>query len=167
MSQLDNPDPDVFDEQFEPRVKPTSQERYKRQAWWQVTFPVLLTAILGIVLLVLLIVFGGREAIAVVAHYSTILFALLVALPILLILAAIPIALVWLMSKALSKTPPFTHKAQLFTQGVYRWVDDATDKVAGAVIEVKSRMAGVEQGLREAGIDLEGAEAPDDTTQSI
>lgn len=149
-----DPNRDVLQEQFQPRVNPITQKKYKRQAWWQVTFPVVLVTVLVVAAVVLLIVLGGPQAISIVADYSLSLLCLLAVLPTLIGVALFG-GLVYLMTKALGKTPPLTYKAQMFIEKVYHWVDEATDRVAGVVINATSKMAGVEAAMHEAGIDMD------------
>lgn len=149
-----DPNRDVFEEQFQPPVNPVTQKKYKQQAWWQVTFPVVLVTILLVAAVVVLIILGGSQAVSIVADYSLVLLCLLAALPVLLVVALFG-GLVYLMAKALGKTPPLTYKVQMFIEKVYHWVDEATDRVAGVVINASSKMAGVEAAMHEAGINLD------------
>lgn len=148
----DGSHPDFYPQQFEPKVEPIVDARYKRQAWWRVTFPVVLAAVLAVVFLVLLIVLGGPTAISVVARYATILLVVLLGFPLLLVTLGLFGGLVWMMSKALEKTPPYTRKAHDFVGNVYRFTDDATDRVVDVVINTRSTMSGVNTALRELGI---------------
>lgn len=156
----------VYEEQFTPKVNPVTQEQFKRQSWWQVAFPVLVVAALAVLAVVLLIILGGPPALSIVADFSLILLSLIAVLLVLVVLALFG-GLVYLMSKLISKTPPYTYKAQMFVENVYRWVDEATDRVADVVIQARAKAAGVNTAMREAGIDIDDVDDPADTTQRI
>lgn len=159
--------PDFYEQQFESRVEPAVTTAYKRHAWWRVTFPVVAAAVLGVVGLVLLIVLGGPIAVSAVARYAGILLTILLGLPILLVVIALFGGLVWVMSKALEKTPPYTRKAHNFVGTVYRVTDDATDRVVDVVINARSAMSGVDTALREAGIEIDLPEEAEEPQRQI
>ncbi len=125
-----------------PQGNPVTLARFRREAWWQVTFPILMVALLAIAALVLLIVLGGPAAVSVVADYSLALLIILALLPILIVLALVG-GLVYLVSVLIRSVPPYTHKAQQFMEQVYKWVDRQTDRLAGAVITIRSALAGL------------------------
>ena len=88
MSQQTYPGHSPTQSKPEPEeVNPVTQKRYKRQAWWQVTFPVIVVAVIVVALLVLLAVLGGPPALSIVADFSLALLCLLAALPVLVVLA--------------------------------------------------------------------------------
>ena len=161
MSQQTYPGHSPVQSKPEPKeVNPVTQKRYKRQAWWQVTFPVIVVAVIVVALLVLLAVLGGPPALSVVADFSLALLCLLAALPVLAVFAIFG-ALVFLMTKALGKTPPYTYKAHQFIGNVYRWADDVTDRIANAIIEARIRMNGVSAGLEDIGIEMDIPDEPE------
>lgn len=124
-----------------PEVNTETVARFRRQAWWQVTFPVLAVTLLAVATVVLLIVLGGSEAISVVADYSLWLLAVLAVL-----LTVVPLALAgglaYLMFKLIGGTPPITYKVQQFTEKVYEGADAITDRIASVVITVRSVLVG-------------------------
>ncbi len=138
----DNPPPGAASPQTPPQGNPETLARFRRETWWQVTFPVLLVALLAIAALVLLIVLGGPAAVSVVADYSLALLVILALLPILIVFA-LAAGLVYLVSLLIRKVPPYTHKAQQFVQRASDWVDQQTDRLAGTVITIRSALAGL------------------------
>jgi hypothetical protein len=124
-----------------PEVNTETVARFRRQAWWQVTFPVLAVTLLAVAGVVLLIVLGGPAAVSIVADYS---LWLLIALG--LVIAIVPLAiaggLAYLMFKLIAGTPPITYKVQTFLGKVYEAVDSVTDRIANVVITVRSVLVG-------------------------
>lgn len=133
-----------------PEVNPVTQQRFRRQSFAQVTLPVVAFAVLGVAGIVLLIVLGGPPAVSVVADFASILLILLALLPLLILLGVFG-GLAYLLIKAIGGTPPLTFKVQMFLQRVYQVVDEATDRVANVVIEMESRIAGMQTARGEGG----------------
>jgi hypothetical protein len=71
-----------------PEVNTETVARFRRQAWWQITFPVLAVTLLAVAGVVLLIVLGGPAAVSIVADYS---LWLLIALG--MVIAVVPLAI--------------------------------------------------------------------------
>ena len=53
---------------------PETAARFRREAWWQITFPVLAATVISMALVVLVIVLGQQDITSIVADYSLILF---------------------------------------------------------------------------------------------
>ena len=129
---------------------PVTTARFRRESWWQIQFPVLLVALLAVGVVVSLAVFGGADAIHAVSAYSLTLL-LIPALVAALLLVGIGGALVYLMFKLLRLLPPYANLAQQELEGVHQWVDQATDRLAGGLIAVRSTLAGINTHLRREG----------------
>lgn len=142
--------PEVAPEQAPAGLTRESIVRFKREAWWQVTFPVVVVAILSVAGLVLLIVLGGRDSISVVADYSLVLLLIPVLLGGLLILA-LGAVLIYVISALIRAVPPYTGIAQQRMEQIHRKVDEITDWIAGIVISARSLLAGLNVYLRQAG----------------
>ncbi len=141
-------------------VRSESLARFQREAWWQVTFPVVMAAVLALAAIALVIVLGGGQAASVVADYSLIL--LILANSVLgLILLAVLGGLIYLVNALLRATPPYTNAAQQFAERIYRWVDKQTDRIAHVVIVVRSTAVGISTYLRRQGIIPNGDEGTD------
>jgi len=132
-----------------------SYKQFKREAWWQITFPVLLLSLLaiGAVVYVGILSFGGGsgQPASVVADFG---LALLLSLALVggLILLAIAVALVYGISLLIQKTPPYTAGAQRIARLVYSKVDEWTDKIASVFITARAALAGLEYFLKKNGI---------------
>jgi hypothetical protein len=129
---------------------PVTTARFRRESWWQIQFPVLLVTLLAIGAVVSLAIWGGADAIHAVSAYSLILL-LIPALVMVLLLVGIGGALVYLMFKLLRLLPPYANLAQQELKGVHQWVDQATNRLAGGLIAVRSTMAGINAYLRREG----------------
>ena len=140
-----------------------SFKRHKKEAWWQVTFPVLVITLLSITAVILTYVLGKEQgAPSIVADYALILLIILGLLGGLIVLAPV-VALIFGISALIKKTPPYTSKAQSFMRDVYEWVDDMTDRIANIIILARSALAGVNAYLQAQGIILPRDNAPQDT----
>jgi hypothetical protein len=124
-----------------PEVNTETVARFRRQSWWQVTFPVLFITLLAVAGVVLLIVLGGPAAVSIVADYSLWLLITL-AMAMAIIPLAIAGGLAYLMFKLIAGTPPITYKVQAFMEKVYKGADDITDRIANVVITVRSVLVG-------------------------
>lgn len=140
----------------QPDAKPApihseSLSRFRREAWWQVTFPVVVTALLAVAAVVLTIVLGGPAGASVVADYSLVLLIILNLIGGLITLAIFA-GLAYAITALLRATPPYTNAAQQFVDRVYRWVDHQTDRLAHVVIVVRSTLVGLSSFLKQRGI---------------
>lgn len=148
-----------------PRLRPTAINpetlaRTRRETWWHITFPVAAMALLGVAAVVL-VALGGPEVASVVAGYSLILISLL-GLIFGLLGLIIFVLLTYMVLKAIGFIPPYTYIAQQNMSGVHRWVDQTTNRIAGAVITAKSVLSGVTLYMQQQGIlrTDDGADQP-------
>ena len=132
-----------------------SYKRFKREARWQITFPVVLVSLLAIGVVVYLGILsfggGGGQPASIVADYGLALL-LIVALVGGLVLLAVVVALVYGISLLIQKVPPYTAGAQRILRQVYTKVDEWTDKVASVFITARAAVAGFEYFLKKNGI---------------
>lgn len=144
---------------------PETARRFRREAWWQVTFPVVAVSLLAVAAVVLVLAVGGPGAASVVADYSLILLAI----PNLiggLVVLAIFAGLAYLFSALIRSTPPYTFVAQDFMKRVYEWVDRQTDRIAHTVILARSALAGLQFYLKQQGFipDTGPADEPEQSS---
>jgi hypothetical protein len=130
---------------------PETAARFRRQSWWQITFPVLVVVLLSIAAVVLLFLLSGSEGTSVVGGYSLILVIIPVLIGGLVVLGLLVLLTHWI-GRLIKAIPPYAYKTQQGTDRVYRWVDKATDHIAGIVIAVRSTLVGINVFLRERGI---------------
>lgn len=138
---------------------PRTLARFRREAWWQITFPVVLVAVLSIGGLVYLLLRGGPPAVSIVADYSLILLIILALVAGLIGILAV-FGLIYAVSLLIQKTPPYTYAVQQLVEKIYRWVDKQTDRIAGVVITARSVLVGINYYLRTQGI------IPEDSAES-
>jgi hypothetical protein len=133
---------------------PESTAQFRREAWWQITFPVLIVALLSIGAVVLLVVLSGPTGASIVADYSLILVIIpnvVAGLIVLLLLGG----LIYLLARVIRTLPPYTNVAYESVKKVHGWVDKITDRIAGAVIAIRSVLAGIDFFLKAQGIEAE------------
>lgn len=151
MSQQAPPTPAMA----QPDEPHESYKRFKRQAWWQITFPVLLIALLsvGAVVYLGILSFGGGsgEPASILADFALGLLILLWLVGGLILLAIVG-GLVYLMTLLIQKTPPYTAGAQRIARQVYDRVDEWTDKIASVAITARAALTGLEYFLKKNGI---------------
>lgn len=133
------------------KVRSESLARFRRESWWQVTFPVIAASVLALAAVILVIVLGGPQAASVVADYSLML-VILANLILGLVLLAVLAVLIYLTTALLRATPPYTNAAQQLMDRVYRWVDRQTERIARLVIVIRSTLVGINTYLRSRGI---------------
>lgn len=130
---------------------PDTKKLHRRQAWWQIFFPVLLATLLTIGVTVALLWFTGNSGASVAADYALLLLLAPLLFVGLILLAAV-IGLIWVMNKGLTAVPSPAFIAQQYIKRATVIVDDATDTVAEQLIKAKSTMAGISRGLQREGI---------------
>lgn len=137
---------------------PKTHARFKRQSFWEITFPMLVVLFILIGLAALLIVFTGGSGTAIVADYSLILLFIplaIVGMPII----ALSIWLVTLILKAFNLIPPYTYVAQKGILDVREKVDHISKSITGFVISIQAFFGSIGQFLKEHGLDLEAVMA--------
>jgi len=134
-----------------PTRNPESLKKHRQQSFWQIIFPVILTFIIIVAVVVGIVILGGTMGASAAADYSLILLIIPI-LVIGLVLLAVNIGLIVLVNKGLKAIPQPAFQIQNVMKDVHSVVDDATDKVAGVVIQSRSTMAGITHGLKREGI---------------
>ncbi|MBN1120275.1 MAG: hypothetical protein JXJ17_04300 [Anaerolineae bacterium] len=147
---------------------PETHAIFRREGWWQITFPVVAVSLLSILAIVLIAVLGGPGAASVVADYALGLIILLNLIAGLLIVALV-IGAVYVVSLFIRKTPPYTYVAQKAVRRVYEWIDRLMNRIANIVIMVRSAFAGLKHYLKEQGyipvVKSEDEKSPSATPQ--
>ncbi len=139
---------------------PETTARFKRETWWQITFPVLAVTLLAVAAVVLVIVLGGPAGASLIADYALILIVIPILIAGLVVLGVI-VLLISFLARLIGNVPPYTFVAQDFMQRVYRWVDDQTNRVARVAIVIRSTLTGITLYLKQRGFipDAEPADA--------
>ncbi|MGF1507548.1 MAG: hypothetical protein GYB64_13885 [Chloroflexi bacterium] len=120
-----------------------TEQRFRRESWWQIVFPVVFTSVLMIAVTIVIIALGGVQGLSAAADYAFV-FLFFVFAVLAVTTAAAFIGLAYAFIRLILVIPPYAFKAQLFMKQVYEKTDEATDKVAQQVIAVRSRAAGVD-----------------------
>jgi hypothetical protein len=126
---------------------PVTEARFRRQSWWQITFPVLAVAILLLGGVVALFFTLGTPGVSVIADYSIILIGLPVLIIGLLVLVVM-IALTYLVMILIKRIPPYTFVAHQYFDKVHDSVVGLMDKITRAVIGFLSILSGVSRFLK-------------------
>ncbi|MCC6904223.1 MAG: hypothetical protein IT326_00170 [Anaerolineae bacterium] len=121
---------------------PVTAARFRREAWWQVTFPVLLVTFLLIGVVVALFVFSGPVGTSVVADYALI-FVLLPALVGGLMILALLVGLIVLMARLIEGLPPYAYVAQKGMAKAYSVTDSVMQKITSFAITVVGAINGL------------------------
>lgn len=121
---------------------PKTAAKYKRESWWQITFPMLLVTLLMAGCLVGLLFWSGEVGVSIVADYSMILLGL----PMLIVgiaLAAVIIALTVLVGQGMDKIPPYTYVAQKFVVNIQHHVSNVAQTINNVIISIRSFLDGI------------------------
>lgn len=121
---------------------PITEKNFKRDSWWQITFPVLVVTLLSIGLAVVLYFFRGAGGTSIIADY-TLIILLIPALVVVLVVFGALVGLAVILGKAIRGIPPYTNSAQQFLQKTHSVVDKTSTQVASGVISARSAMMGV------------------------
>lgn len=138
---------------------PVTTKRFRRESWWQITFPVLVTALVSLASVALIYILSGKAGVSVAADFSLILVILLNLLLGAFVLALV-IGLLYLLLRLLNLLPPYANTAQETMQKVHSKVDQVTDKIAARVITIRSLIVGINVYLKSQGV------IPDEQTTS-
>ena len=131
-----------------PRWKPPTERnpktaaRFKRESWWQITFPMLMVTLLMFGCLAGLLIFTKPAGVSVVADYSLILLIL----PMLvfgLVGIALVIGLIYLVSQGIGKLPPYTYVAHKAAFTVRSRVEGVAGAITGTIISVRAFVDGI------------------------
>lgn len=121
---------------------PKTEARFRRQSWWQITFPVLAITILLFGCVAGLFFMSGTSGVSVVADYSVILLSLPTIIVGLIILI-LTVALTYVIMLLLQRIPPYTFVAHQYFDKVHDAVVGVMNKVTGAVIGFLSILSGI------------------------
>lgn len=130
---------------------PITTARFRRETWWQITFPVLAVAIISVVLVVLVVVLGQQPGASIVADYSLMLL-IIPSLVCGLIMLVVIAGLSYLTARLIRGMPPYAYTVHRKVAGVHRWVDKTTNRIAGVVITAKGFLVGLDVYLKARGI---------------
>jgi hypothetical protein len=129
---------------------PKTLARFRREVWWQITFPMILIVLLMLGGLAGLFFWRGEGGVSVVANYSMILMIIPMLLVGLVVLAII-IGLIYLVVRAIDLIPPYTYVAQKATFSVRDQVKGVANRITGFVIGIRSFLDGIVRFLKERG----------------
>ncbi len=126
---------------------PVTEARFRRQSWWQITFPVLAVTVLLLAGVVGLFLMSGTPGFSIMADYSVIL----VSLPALvagLVLLIVMVVLTYLVMILIRRIPPYTYVAHQYFGSIHDTVVGLMDKLTRAVIGFLSIISGVSRFLK-------------------
>lgn len=121
---------------------PVTEARFRRQSWWQITFPVVAVAILLVGCIVGLFFMTGAPGVSTVADYSVILLSF-PAIIMCLVVLVVTVALTVLVMILLRRIPPYTFVAHQYFGRVHDAVAGLMGKITGAVIGFLSIVSGI------------------------
>jgi hypothetical protein len=141
---------------IQPSTRPTARNpktlaKFRRESWWQITFPMLVLVLLLLGGIVGLFFWQGKVGVAVVADYSLILLILPMLVVGLIALAAV-IGLVYVVGLALHWLPPYAYIAHKKTFDVRDRVVGIANRITGMIITVRSVFDGFWHFLTQRGI---------------
>lgn len=129
---------------------PKTMARFRRETWWQITFPMIVVVVVLLGGVAGLFFWRGTGGVSVVADYSMIL--LLIPLLFLGIIGfAIMIGLIYLVGQAMHLIPPYTYVAQKATFSVRDQVVSIARRITNFVIGIRSFLDGIGNFLKERG----------------
>ena len=121
---------------------PVTYPKHRRQAFWQILFPIILGALI-LISLGVLAALGSNQQVARWGNISAI-FLIIPFLVILLVIFAIFGALVYGVGRALQVLPRYTHLAQIYVDHYGKLIQKFANQLARPVISVSSGIAGVQ-----------------------
>jgi hypothetical protein len=131
-----------------------STVRHQRESFWQITFPVIITALIFIGLVVAMVLLTRPEsgkAISIVADYAMIV-VILPMCTIGLITAAAIAGMIYGVNWTLKKVPPYTNMAQKGAKVGYRTVVKVTDTISSVSIGALAVLGGFANALQKWGL---------------
>ena len=135
---------------------PETIARFKKDSFWQIIFPVLLTSVISLSLVALLYFLGGPESVSIVTDYS--IFLLFFVITGLAFVVFISFALVsYLIIYVIREVPPYTHVGHKLFSTIYTWTDGKMNFIADLAIKVNSIFTGLEMYLKTQGISCQGS----------
>lgn len=137
------------------RTRPTARNpktlaRFRRESWWQITFPMILVTIILLGGVAGLFFWRGASGVSVVADYSMIL--MLIPLLVLgLVALGIVVGLIYLVMQAMNLIPPYTYVAQKATFSLRDHVVNIANRITQFVIGIRSFLDGIGHFVKERG----------------
>ncbi len=139
---------------------PKTLARFRRESWWQITFPMIVVVVLLLGGVAGLYLWRGSKGVSVVADYSLILM-IIPMLVVGLVGLGVVIGLMWLVAQAMNWIPPYTYIAQRTTFDIRDRVSSVAKRITGVIIGFRSFLDGILRFLRQRGYI---PEVPQDTT---
>lgn len=130
---------------------PKTAARFRRESWWQITFPVLVVAVLMLGCAAATFVLSGSAGVSIVADYSLILLSV-PTLIVGLIVLVITVAITYVIMLLLRHIPPYAFIAQQHVQNARDGVVSFMGKITGAMIGFLSVLSGIGLFLKQVGI---------------
>jgi hypothetical protein len=120
--------------------------KHRKQVTWQIIFPIVLTAVLFIALIVIINLATFRENgdVARWAAISTIWIVIPIMIGLLIFLALL-IGIVYLLAKLLHLTPAYTGLAQDYVFRAAGYIKRALDAVAKQILEINGVLASIQK----------------------
>jgi hypothetical protein len=127
-----------------PQPVHTSYRRHRKELTWQIIFPVALSVVLCIALIVLINIatFRDNGDVARWAAVSTIWIAIPIIIGMLIVLALL-LGLVYLMGRLLNVTPTYTGLAQDYVNKAVVYIKRALEAIVKPVIQLNGILASV------------------------
>ena len=140
--------------------------RFKRQAWWQITFPVIAVAVLLFSGVIALFYLTGPSGVSTTADFSIILLSI-PTLIIGLIVLVVFIVFTYLAMLLIQRIPPYAFVAQGYFEKVRNGVVGFMGKITGALIGFLSIISGMSLFLKHyADSYSNSSESSSDPTES-
>jgi hypothetical protein len=142
---------------------PKTLARFRRETWWQITFPMIVVVLVLLGGVGGLFFWRGAGGVSVVANYSMILM-IIPLLVVGLIAFGVVIGLIYLVMEAIRLIPPYTYVAHKATFGVRDRVASIANRITNFVIGIRSFLDGIVHYLKERGFvpDIPQDAAPGD-----
>jgi hypothetical protein len=144
---------------------PKTHAKFKRESFWQITFPMLIVVLVLVGMIAVLILQTGGSGVSVVSDYALILFFIPIFI-IGLLAVALNIWLIALILKAFNLIPPYTYIAQKGLLDVQGKVETVSKSITGFIISIQAFFGSIGQFIKEHGIDLEAIMARGKTPDS-
>ena len=123
--------------------------KHRKQLVWQIIFPVVLSVLLlvGLIVLINIATFRDNGDVARWAAISTMWIAIPVMISLLIVLALL-VGIVYLLQKLLNITPTYTSLAQHYVYKAESLIKRGLDAVVNRVIEVQGMLATIREFFR-------------------
>jgi hypothetical protein len=130
---------------------PETAARFRRESWWQITFPMLILTLALLGGVAGLALGRGQAGVSVVANYSLILFILPLLLGGLIVIAII-VGLIYLVGLAIHWLPPYTYVAHQAAFDIRGRVVGIANWITGVIISVRAMFDGFWSFLQRRGL---------------